>query len=224
MTRALVASLCIALAVLACGPAQAEDAPGSKKGAPAAQPASPPEKPATTSPTPAAPRSQSAPPNQLATSSPALAVPPPEVLLVLIRTTLVALNQAVYTGNFTVLRDLGSPAFQAANSPAQLGQIFASLRNKNIDLSPVVVVTPEVSEPPEIIQDQMLRLVGFFPTKPLQVQFQLLFQPVNGQWRLFGMAVDAVAAPPAPQAGPQASAAETPQNKKDSPADKKGKK
>ena len=118
----------------------------------------------------------------------------------LIRTTLVALNQAVYTGNFTVLRDLGSPAFQAANSPAQLGQIFASLRNKNIDLSPVVVVTPEVSEPPLITQEHMLRLVGSFPTKPLQIQFQMLFQPVNGQWRLFGMAVNTAVPPAAPPA------------------------
>jgi len=199
MTRAFVASLCIALVVLACGPAQAQQPSSPKAAAPAPAPASS--------------------PNQPATAAPTLAVPPPEVLLVLIRTTLVALNQAVSTGNFTVLRDLGSPAFQAANSPAQLGVIFASLRNRNIDLSPVVVVTPEVSEPPQITQDQMLRLVGFFPTKPLQVQFQLLFQPVNGQWRLFGMAVDAVAAPVAAAAAPPepspAAKAATPQDKKD---------
>ena len=42
----------------------------------------------------------------------------------LIRTTLLALNQAVQTGNFTVLRDLGSPDLQSANSPAQLGIIL----------------------------------------------------------------------------------------------------
>ena len=213
MTRALVASLCIALAVLAGSPTQAEQPSSPKAGAPASPPASSPNQPATTSPTPAPP--QAAPPNQPAT---ALAVPAPEVLLVLIRTTLVALNQAVSTGNFTVLRDLGSPAFQAANSPAQLGVIFAGLRNRNIDLSPVVVVTPEVSEPPQITQDQMLRLVGRFPTKPLQVQFQLLFQPVYGQWRLFGMAVDAVAAPAAAAAAPApspAAKAATPQDKKD---------
>ena len=196
MTRAFVASLCIALAVLACGPAQAEQPSSPKAAAPA---------PASS-------------PNQPATASPALAVPAPEVLLVLIRTTLVALNQAVYTGNFTVLRDLGSPAFQAANSPAQLGVIFAGLRNRNIDLSPVVVVTPELSEPPLITPEHVLRLVGFFPTKPLQVQFQMLFQPVNGQWRLFGMAVDAVAAPVAAAAAPPAPSpaakAATPQDKK----------
>lgn len=181
MTRALVASLCIALAVLACGPARAGQAPGAKEAAPAAAP-------------------PAAPPNQSATGLPAPAIPQPEVLLVLIRTTLVALNQAVYTGNFTVLRDLGAPAFQAANSPAQLGVIFADLRNRNIDLSPVVVVTPEVSEPPQITPEHMLRLVGYFPTNPLQIQFQMLFQPVNGQWRLFGMAVNTAVPPAAPPA------------------------
>ena len=191
MTRALLASLCIALAVLACGPGRAEQASSPKGAAPASKEAPP----------------QASPPNQPATASPTLAVPPPEVLLVLIRTTLVALTQAVSTGNFTVLRDLGAPDFQAANSPAQLGVIFAGLRNRNIDLSPVVVVTPELSEPPLITPEHMLRLVGYFPTTPLRVQFQILFQPVNGQWRLFGMAVDTAAAP---AASPTAQAAPTP--------------
>jgi hypothetical protein len=128
-------------------------------------------------------------------SSPRLAVPPPEVLLVLIRTTLVALNQAVQTGNFTVLRDLGSPALQAANSATQLGIIFADLRNKEIDLSPTVVVTPQLSEAPVITQENMLRLVGSFPTTPLEIKFQMLFQPVDGQWRLLAMAAHCVSAP-----------------------------
>jgi hypothetical protein len=127
------------------------------------------------------------------------------VLVVLIRTTLLALNQAVQTGNFTVLRDLGSPDLQVANSSAKLGIIFADLRNRNIDLSPVAIVAPEVSEPPTITPQNMLRLVGFFPTQLLQIKFQMLFQPVNGQWRLFGMAVDAVSPPTAPAATVQES-------------------
>jgi len=180
MTRALVASLYIALVVLACGPARAGQAPGAKEAAAASKEAEPP----------------AAPPQQSAATSPTPAIPQPEVLLVLIRTTLIALNQAVYTGNFTVLRDLGSPAFQAANSAAQLGVIFADLRNRNIDLFPAAVVSPKLSEAPKITQEQMLRLVGYFPTTPLQIQFQMLFQPVNGQWRLFGMAVN-TAVPPA---------------------------
>jgi hypothetical protein len=197
MTRALT-SLCIAFLVLLCGIAGTEQTAEAEQAAPP----SPPQPPAAT----------------------ALNVPPPEVLLVLIRTTLDALNQAVQTGNFTVLRDLGSPIFQQANSPAQLGVIFADLRNRNIDLSPVVVVTPQITEPPSITPEQLLRLVGYFPTNPLQVQFQMLFQPVNGQWRLYGMAVNTIASPaaaaqgtpaaPNAQAAPNVAKPATPAKKK----------
>lgn len=185
MTKALVASLCIAVVASLCA-AIAVLSPGRALGqSPGANETTPESKEAW--PPPAAPKPATATP-------PVLALPPPEVLLVLIRTTLVALNQAVQTGNFTVLHDLGSPDFQTANSPAQLGIVFADLHNRNIDLSPVVVVTPEVSEPPAFTPGGMLRLVGYFPTRPLEVKFQMLFQPVNGQWRMFGMSVDA--APP----------------------------
>jgi hypothetical protein len=186
MTRALIGSLCIVLAGLGLVVAALSFSPEAIGQSPGTKPA-----PAATKPAPA-PR----PPATPASAQPTLAIPPAEVLLVLIRTTLIALNQAVQTGNFTVLRDLGAPSFQAS-TPTQLGLAFADLRNRNIDLSPVVVVTPEVSETPSISPDNILRLVGQFPTSPLQIRFQLLFQPVNGQWRLYGLAVDT---PPAPQA------------------------
>ncbi len=185
---AVVASLCIAVAVLSLGSTAVGQAP-DKEAAPPADAAKP----------------QPAPQVQSAAASPVLTVPPPEVLLVLIRTTVLALNQAVQTGNFTVLRDLGSPDLQVANSAAQLGIIFADLRNRNIDLSPAAIVAPEVSEPPTITPQNMLRLVGFFPTQPLQIKFQMLFQPVNDRWRLFGIAVDVVS----PSTAPAAMAQET---------------
>jgi hypothetical protein len=43
----------------------------------------------------------------------------------------------------------------------------------------------------------MLRLTGFFPTRPAQINFDLIYRNVGGQWQLFGIAV---ATPPAPQA------------------------
>src|SRR5260370_41148825 len=60
-------------------------------------------------------------------------------VLILIRSTLLALDQANKTGNYTVLRDLGSPGFQT-NTAARLAEIFASQRKDNIDLSGVVVL------------------------------------------------------------------------------------
>src|SRR6266702_4668463 len=48
-------------------------------------------------------------------------------VLMLIRSTLLALDQANKTGNYTVLRDLGAPGFQA-NTAARLAEIFAKQR------------------------------------------------------------------------------------------------
>ena len=62
--------------------------------------------------------------------------------LILIRSTLIALDHANRTGNYTVLRDLGAPGFQTANTAARLSEIFANLRAQNADLSGVAVIEP----------------------------------------------------------------------------------
>jgi hypothetical protein len=108
----------------------------------------------------------------------------------LIRTTLIALNQANATGNYSVLRDLAAPDFQQANTQARLADIFANIRNKNIDLSPTLFYTPQLVRPPRIEANGLLRLSGRIPTQPEQVNFDLAFQLVKNDWRLYGIAVD----------------------------------
>jgi hypothetical protein len=127
-------------------------------------------------------------------------------VLILIRSTLIALDQANKTGNYTVLRDIGSPAFQN-NTAAQLGDIFASQRRDKLDLSGVAVLEPQLTLLPEIEPNGMLRMMGFFPSVPAQVKFELLYAAVGGQWRLYGLSVAlAQSGPVAPQAVPQAAA------------------
>jgi hypothetical protein len=46
-------------------------------------------------------------------------VPDDLKLIILIRTALIALNQANLTGNYSVLRDIATPSFQQANNPAR---------------------------------------------------------------------------------------------------------
>jgi hypothetical protein len=119
--------------------------------------------------------------------------------LMLVRTTLLALDHANKTGNYTVLRDMGAPGFQAANTAARLTEIFNKLRNENLDLSGVAVLDPQFSLSPQIEPTGMLHMTGFFPSVPSQVNFELLFAPVEGRWRLFGISVNvAQSAPVAP--------------------------
>jgi hypothetical protein len=133
---------------------------------------------------------------------PGAAVPAPGVLLVMVRSAMIALDHANRTGNYTVLRELGGPGLQR-HSSAQLSTMFANLRNHRIDLLPTAIVTPQLTQQPSVTPEGLLLLVGFFPTQPRQIQFEVVYQPVGGEWKLFGLNVGvAAAASPAPQAAP----------------------
>jgi hypothetical protein len=132
-------------------------------------------------------------------------------VIMLIRSTLLAVDHANKTGNYTVLRDIGAPGFQN-NTAAKLGEIFAKLRNDKLDLSGVAVIDPQLSLLPQIEANGMMHMAGFFPSVPSQVNFELMYAPVDGQWRLFGISVSiAQAAPAAPEANGAPSAAKQPQ-------------
>lgn len=136
----------------------------------------------------------------------ALAVPAPAVLLMLVRTTLIALNQANFTGNYGVLHALGTPRLQASLSPVELGIAFSDLRGRHLDLSPVLLLAPELSEPPHLAADGTLRLAGTFRTTPVQIAFVTVFKPVVGIWRIEGLSVRALPASAPTQASPRATA------------------
>jgi hypothetical protein len=153
-------------------------------------------------------------------AKPKLAEPPAPVsidrngVLILIRSTLLALDHANKSGNYTVLRDLGAPGFQA-NSDARLAEIFAAQRRDNLDLSGVAVLEPQLTLLPQIDANGIMRMAGFFPSVPSQVNFELTYAPVNRQWRLFGISValgqSGPVAPSSPETPPAAAAAKTPQ-------------
>src|SRR4029079_18078432 len=117
-------------------------------------------------------------------------------VLILIRSALLALDQANKTGNYTVLRDLGAPGFQI-NTAARLAEIFAKQRADNMDLSGVAAIDPQLSLLPQIEANGLMRIAGFFPSLPWQVNFELAFAPVNGQWRMFGISVSVAQTAPA---------------------------
>lgn len=117
--------------------------------------------------------------------------------MMLVRSALLALDHANKSGNYTVLRDIGAPGFQA-NTAARLSEIFAKLRNDKIDLSGVAVIEPQLSLLPQIEPNGMMRMAGFFPSVPSQVNFDLLYAPVDGQWRLFGISVSIGQSSPTP--------------------------
>lgn len=137
-----------------------------------------------------------------------VAMPDADKIVLMLRSTLLTLNDALQTGNYTVLRDMGAPGFRDANTAARLTQIFAPLAAQGADLTAVAVLAPQLTEVPTIDpQRRMLRLKGFFPGQPQQINFEILYEPVAGRWRLFGISVAMAQAAPqarAPEPAPDA--------------------
>jgi len=170
--------------------------------------------------TPSAPATPKQVPKAAAPAAPKQAQAPPSVsieqVLYLTRSTLLTLNDANRSGNYSVMRDLAAPDFQARNTAADLAQIFADLRRRNFDLYGAALLAPQLTAAPALDAEKRLRLTGFFPTRPQQINFDLSFQVVGGQWRLFGISIATPEAPPleaqvqAPTANPAAPAPKKP--------------
>ena len=178
----LGASAVVLAAVLAwaLASAVAQQQPAPSK--PAASP------PAKNAPPPSKQQPQPTPQQQQGQQQPAMPVTT-EQALYLIRSTLLTLNDANRSGNYTVLRDLAAPDFQARNTAADLSQSFSDLRRRNFDLYGAALLSPQLTAVPAVDQRGFLRLTGMFPTRPQQINFDLLFANVANQWRLFGISV-----------------------------------
>ncbi len=118
-----------------------------------------------------------------------LTVPSAYHMAMLVHSAVAALDQANRTGNYQVLRSLAAPAFQRANNPERLAQIFARLRDSPVRLAPTILYDPLLKKPAWIDPEGHLRLIGYFPTTPMRIHFDLRFAPVEEEWRLFGISI-----------------------------------
>jgi hypothetical protein len=185
--RSIAAAIACALLLFGTAAALAQ-APPEQKPVPKTKPAA--QKPAAQKPA-----AQKAAPAQAQ-----VVMPDAEKIVLLLRTTLSTLNDALQTGNFTVLRDMAAPGFRDANTAARLAQSFSDLASKRVDLSPTSIIAPQLTQPPGLDKQKgMLHLKGYFPGQPVQINFEMLYQAVDGRWRLFGLSVQQGPATPPPE-------------------------
>jgi hypothetical protein len=130
-------------------------------------------------------------------------LPPPESLRTMVQGAIIAIHQANFTGDYTVLHALGTRELQERTTPSALAKAFKPLRDQKIDLYPVLLLPVGFTEPPGVRSDGMLRLAGYFPSRLQQVNFVIVYYPVAGYWRIDGLSVSTS---PAGAAGPVASA------------------
>jgi hypothetical protein len=139
---------------------------------------------------------------QTATSQSPPPTRPGDIEAMLVKNVLTAVNHGNITGNYTVLRDLGSAGFRERNTASQLATIFRNLREQKVDLSPILILDPQFTQAPALNQAGQLELVGFFPTQPLQVRFGLAFQRVETGWVIHTISLGAVDSQPPRNASP----------------------
>lgn len=127
---------------------------------------------------------------QESTAPPTSLQPVPDRLTLskLIWSTMAAVDHANKSGNYSVLRDMASPAFQAANNPAALVMTFSGLRQSNLDLSNTLLLAPTYSRAPTVTNG-VLEIQGYFGLRPTAIVFTFQYQWVGGQWKLFSIGI-----------------------------------
>lgn len=116
---------------------------------------------------------------------------PPSIpaALALVRSTLIAVDQANQTDNYGVLRELGTPAFVESNSAEFLSQAFKPWREPGRDFAFVAIAQPQLARPPVVDERGVLRIVGRVPTPNFDLSFDLAYQLVEGRWRVAGILI-----------------------------------
>jgi hypothetical protein len=135
-------------------------------------------------------------PGQFADAQGASAGLEPPVQTMLIKNALTAVNHGNLTGNYTVLRDLGSERFRQQNDAAKLATAFANQRAQHFDLSPILLLEPVISGRSVDEISGRVKLAGSFATVPHAVHFALIFQRTDRGWCIDEIAIGLQ--PPAP--------------------------
>ena len=102
-------------------------------------------------------------------------------LTVIIKDAIIALNQANATGNYSVLRDMGTPVLRESFDQTALAAAFVNLRARKIDLSPAYFLSPNLTKKPELNKDNELVLVWPLPNTAVANSIRIKVHAIGRQ-------------------------------------------
>jgi hypothetical protein len=120
----------------------------------------------------------------------ALDMPGPAVQEVLVKSTLLTLNDAVATENFAVFHAKLSKPFRDQFPPEKLKAVFQNLIDKHAVFDAVVAERMIADEEAKVDDKGVLKLKGHFETTPKRVKYELGFIQSEGAWKLSGVTID----------------------------------
>jgi hypothetical protein len=117
-------------------------------------------------------------------------VPSERVLEALVKSSLLSLNDANVTGDYSVLHAKLSKPFREQFTPDRLKETFREFVDKHVDYEVIAADKPVYTKPPVVNGEGQLVVEGYFPTEPKRVKFKLEFIPSDGEWKLIHLKVD----------------------------------
>jgi len=109
---------------------------------------------------------------------------------ILIKTSMLTLNDAKLTGNYTVEHVKLAKPFRDQFSPDRLKQAFKSFADQKIDFGLIATKPPVATSESKIDSRGALLLRGYFDTRPSRVLHDLDFLPSEGEWKPIKLNVD----------------------------------
>jgi hypothetical protein len=109
---------------------------------------------------------------------------------ILIKTSLLTLNDANLTGNYAVLHAKLAKPFREQFTPEQLKQAFKTFADQKVDWGLIATKPPTATSDAKIDSRGALQLRGYFDTKPSRLTYELDFLPSEGEWKPLKLNVD----------------------------------
>lgn len=108
---------------------------------------------------------------------------------VLIKASLLTLNDANLTGNYTILHAKLSKPFREQFSADRLKQSFKDFADKKADWEAVVAMSPIATKGAHIDERGALILRGYFASGSTHVIYEFDFVPSEGEWKASNLTV-----------------------------------
>ena len=102
---------------------------------------------------------------------------------VLIKTSLLTLNDAIVSGNYTVLHAKLARQFREQFGPDRLKEAFQIFADQKIDMAAIAAAPPVVTQDAQIDGRGALLLRGRFDVDRSRVSYELDFVPSEGEWK-----------------------------------------
>jgi hypothetical protein len=109
---------------------------------------------------------------------------------ILIKTSLLTLNDANLANNYVVLHARLSKPFRDQFTPDQLKKAFKTFADQKADWGIIAAKPPVPTEEAKIDDNGALLLRGYFDTRPSRVYYDLDFVPSENEWKVIKLNVN----------------------------------